>query len=163
MAYETELIKKTREYVEKYLHDNINEQLYYHNFKHLQDVATAALEIGQATHLTPEQLETVLVAAWFHDVGYSMGWENHELTSKNLAAEFLRSQGVDEKRIADIGGCIIATKMPQRPTNIMEEVLCDADLHHIASEEFITKSEMLRREISARNETEVVQGKPPVP
>jgi predicted metal-dependent HD superfamily phosphohydrolase len=155
MAFETELTKKSREYVEKYLHENFNEQLYYHNFKHLQDVAAAALEIGQATELTQDQLETVIIAAWFHDTGYSKGWENHEFTSKNLASEFLRSLGVDEKKIADIGGCIIATKMPQRPTNIMEEVLCDADLNHVASEEFFTKSEMLRREISARNETNI--------
>ncbi len=155
MIFETELIKKSRDFVEKYLQENSNEQLYYHNFKHLQDVAEAATEIGQATQLTNDQLETVIIAAWFHDTGYSKGWENHEFTSQALATEFLRSLGVDEKKITDIGGCIIATKLPQRPTNIMEKVLCDADLNHISSEEFFTKSEMLRKEISARNATDI--------
>ncbi len=153
--FETELIKRSRDFVEKYLQENINEQLYYHNFKHLQDVADAANEIGQATNLNHDQLETVIIAAWFHDTGYSQGWENHEFVSKNLAAKFLQTQGVSEEKISAIGGCIIATKMPQRPTNLMEEVLCDADLNHISSEEFFTKSEMLRKEISARNDTDI--------
>lgn len=155
MAFETELTRKSSEYVEKYLRENINEQLYYHNFKHLQDVTTAAVDIGQAMNLSKDQLETVIVAAWFHDTGYCKGWENHEITSKNLAAEFLRSQGVNEKKIEEVSGCIIATKMPQRPTNIMERVLCDADLNHIATEEFFAKSEMLRKEISARTDSNI--------
>ncbi len=155
MTFETELTKKSREYVEKYLHDHINEQLYYHNFKHLQDVTQAAIEIGLESKLNEDQMETVIIAAWFHDTGYCRGWENHEITSKTLASEFLRSQGAGEKKIAEVSGCIIATRMPQRPTNILEQVVCDADLNHISTEEFFNKSELLRQEISARNDANI--------
>ena len=155
MVFETDLTTKSRDYVEKFLQENTKDQLYYHDFQHSRDVADAVVEIGKATKLSDPELETVVIAAWFHDTGYLMGMENHEVQSKNIATDFLRSQGVDEKKIADVAGCIIATKMPQRPTNIMEAVICDADLHHLSSEEFFTKSELLRKELSVGRNREI--------
>jgi predicted metal-dependent HD superfamily phosphohydrolase len=159
MVFETDLTRKSRDYVEKFLQENTKDQLYYHDVQHSRDVAEASIEIGKATRLSDEELEIVVIAAWFHDTGYLQGMENHEVESKNIATDFLRTQGVDEKKIADVAGCIIATKMPQRPTNIMESVLCDADLHHLSSEEFFTKSELLRKELSAGRDHEIKDSK----
>jgi predicted metal-dependent HD superfamily phosphohydrolase len=155
MVFETELTRKSRDYVEKFLQENIKDHLFYHDFQHSRDVAEATIEIGKANNLSDDDLETVIIAAWFHDTGYLLGMDNHETESKNIASEFLRSMGVNEKKIAEVGGCIIATKMPQRPTNLMEEVLCDADLHHLSSDEFFAKSELLRKELSARSDKEI--------
>ncbi|HLF33728.1 MAG TPA: HD domain-containing protein, partial [Cyclobacteriaceae bacterium] len=125
MVFETDLIRKSREYVEKFLKENTKDHFYYHDFQHFSDVAGAAVEIGKASNLSEAQLETVVIAAWFHDTGYFTGKDNHEIAGKDIAVEFLRSLKVDEQKISEVAGCIIATKMPQRPTNIMEEVLCD--------------------------------------
>ena len=145
MGFETELTRKTRDYVDQFLRENMKEPLPYHNFNHLEDVVHASIEIGQAMKLIEDQLEMVVIASWFHDIGYYKGWEDHELTGREIAGKFLRSQGVSEKKIEEVGGCILATRLPQRPTNILEKVVCDADLHHISSEEFFDKSELLRR------------------
>jgi predicted metal-dependent HD superfamily phosphohydrolase len=45
-----------------------------------------------------DQLETVLIAAWFHDTGYFKGKINHEQESRNIAENFLREQGIGEKK-----------------------------------------------------------------
>ena len=155
MAFETDLIRKSREFVEKFLQDKLSDDLYYHDLKHTREVVEAAEKIGRAENLTDDELETVIIAALFHDTGYYKGSEKHEIISKDIATEFLRDNKIEEKKIADIGGCIIATKLPQRPTNKMEEVLCDADLYHVANHDFFEKSELLRKELAAREEVDI--------
>lgn len=41
----------------------------------------------------------------------------------------------------------MATKLPSNPTNILEKIICDADLHHLSSENYFTRSELLKNEI----------------
>jgi predicted metal-dependent HD superfamily phosphohydrolase len=155
MILDTDLLDKSKEYVESFLEKNLSSEIFYHDLEHTQEVVKAASEIGHASGLTDDQLETVLIAAWFHDTGYYRGKRDHEKESKNIAEEFLRSQGIDERKIADVGGCIIATKIPQRPTNLMEEVLCDADLYHLSTSDFFIKSELLRKEFSITGNNEI--------
>ena len=42
--------------------------------------------------------ENLLIAGWFHDVGYIKGCENHEENSAKIAAEFLENQILDNER-----------------------------------------------------------------
>ncbi|MBR9999460.1 MAG: HD domain-containing protein [Cyclobacteriaceae bacterium] len=155
MILETDLIDKSKEYVESFLEQNLSNEIFYHDLEHTREVVNAVIEIGQASGLTRDQLETVLIAAWFHDTGYFKGKINHEKESKSIAENFLRDQGINEKKISEVGGCIIATKIPQRPTNLMEEVLCDADLYHLSTSEFFRKSELLRKEFSLTGNNEI--------
>jgi predicted metal-dependent HD superfamily phosphohydrolase len=155
MTLDTDLLDKSREYVESFLEENLSNEIFYHDLDHTQEVVKAASEIGQACGLNKDQLETVLIAAWFHDTGYYKGKRDHEKESKFIAEEFLHDQGINEKKIAEVGGCIIATKIPQRPTNLMEEVLCDADLYHLSTSEFFKKSELLRKEFSLTGSDEI--------
>jgi predicted metal-dependent HD superfamily phosphohydrolase len=148
MDTESQLLQKSRIYVEEFLKDNLSKGIYYHDLEHTQEVVEAAEEIGFASNLSEEQLETVLIAAWFHDTGYYKGMQDHEVNSKEVAEDFLRKEGVNDKKINDVSGCILATMIPQHPTNIMEEVLCDADLYHVSTKEFFKKSELLRKEFS---------------
>ncbi len=155
MTLETDLLDRSKEYVESFLEQNLSDEIFYHDLEHTHEVVKAADEIGRASGLTDDQLETVLIAAWFHDTGYFKGKINHEKESKNIAEEFLRDQGINEKKVTEVGGCIIATKIPQRPTNLMEEVLCDADLYHLSTSEFFRKSELLRKEFSLTGNNEI--------
>jgi len=148
MEAESALLQKSKKYVESFLKENLTDGIYYHDLEHTQEVVNASLEIGIASNISDEELEIVLIAAWFHDTGYFKGMENHEEISKAVAEKFLKQEGVQESKIAAVGGCILATKIPQTPNNIMEEVLCDADLYHVSTREFFTKSELLRKEFS---------------
>lgn len=143
---QTELLIKVQEYAEGIL-KKLPVELIYHNAQHTHHVVKKAEEIGKASDLSDKSLETILIAAWLHDIGYQEGCINHEERSKLMAKTFLLGLEVPEKRIEKVLGCIEATKMPQNPQNKKEMILCDADLSHLASPDFMNYSEALRVEL----------------
>lgn len=149
VAEETALIKSTRAYAESILEKKMPSHMCYHDIQHTRDVVSASYEIAKALNLSEEQIETILLGAWLHDTGYQNGRsDHHEDESINIAREFLTRENVDPARIDKVVGVIEATKMPQKPTNIIEEVICDADLYHLASDQYFEKSEQLKTEMS---------------
>lgn len=120
----------------------------YHDTQHTRDVVSASYQIAKAVNLSEDQTETILLGAWLHDTGYFQGKsDNHEEESIRIAKEFLIELGMTPARIEEVIGIIAATKMPQEPKNLLEEVICDADLYHLASAEYFEKSEQLKREM----------------
>src|SRR5690606_37012723 len=92
---------------------------------------------------------------YFHDIGYcGYGKEGHEERSADIAEAFLKEKMVDAKVIAAIRECILATKMPQTPKNLLEEIVCDADLFHFGSEYFDIRNKLMRQEAEAYGHTE---------
>jgi len=144
------LIHKARVHVEALLKAAKPEWVRYHNFEHAKAVAKASKTIGAACRLSAEELEGVILAAWFHDAGYVKAIEGHEEKSVEIATSFLRGNGYPQEKIARVAGCIRATKMPQNPKTLMEQVLCDADISHLASKDFLEVSELIRLEIEHR-------------
>jgi predicted metal-dependent HD superfamily phosphohydrolase len=130
----------------------------FHTFEHAETVVKACKEIGVASRLSDEEIEIVMLAAWFHDTGYVETVEGHEEKSVEIAVSFLRETGFSENKIAQVAGCIRATKMPQAPKTPLEQLVCDADIAHLASREFLRVSELIRFEIEhqmGRNLSEI--------
>ena len=145
-----ELLTKATAYVEGLFRAKKPDWVKFHTFRHARAVAKACQEIGAACRLTEEDLETVTFAAWFHDTGYLEGIDGHEEKSVQIAAAFLRDNGYPEEKIAQVAGCIRATQLPQNPKNLLEQVLCDADIAHLASQDFFEVTELIRSEIEHR-------------
>ncbi len=82
-----------------------------------------------------------------HDIGYIKQCEGHEEASAEMAANFLRSNNYPINKIAIVKDLIKVTRIPQRPKNLLQEIICDADLHHLGVKDFADKGEMLRCEI----------------
>jgi predicted metal-dependent HD superfamily phosphohydrolase len=122
----------------------------YHDLQHTQKVAAAAEQMAHHYHLNERDFFVVTTAAWFHDAGYYVDAQNHEQKGAELAADFLRKQGLSEGDIDAVAKCILATRMPQNPTNLLEEIVCDADLFHLGTEEFGNNNKKMRRELEAR-------------
>lgn len=118
----------------------------YHNLKHTESVVAAVDEICSALNVAPGDREMLMLAAWFHDVGHVEGSEGHEKRSAKMAEEFLLRHRYDRKRIDGVISAIAATKMPQSPSNKLDEILCDADLSYVGSPDAIGMTELLRRE-----------------
>ncbi len=148
MGFETALIGRVKEHVGLFIAEHFTEKICYHNIDHTLDVVEASEMIGRACGLADNQLELVIIAAWFHDTGYYLGNENHELESARIARRFLSDEKLSFQAIDAIINCIHATKIPQDPKNLMEQVLCDADLYHLSTAHFFTKSELLRKELT---------------
>lgn len=129
-------------------------ELLYHNLVHTREVVEAVQLMHGFYQLSSEEDLAVQVAAWWHDVGYLYGPpENHEARSAEKAREFLTDLNAGESIIVKVEACIMATRMPQKPTGLMEEVICDADLFHLGTTAFKENSKMLRREIELINGT----------
>jgi predicted metal-dependent HD superfamily phosphohydrolase len=144
---ETDLIRKAKSYAEEVL-SKMPETYAYHNLKHTRTVVSAAELIGQKTNLSADDLETVIIAAWLHDIGYIKGSKKHESISAQRAIELLSEWKAPSQKIEAVRKTIVATQMPQQPSNPLEEVLCDADLFHLSTNELEECSTLLRREMA---------------
>ncbi len=118
----------------------------YHNYKHTEDVVEAIKKIGNKTGLSEEELEIVTLAGWFHDAGFTEKSDNHEDVSIEIARKFLKENNYKEENIEKVVSCINSTRFPQTPKNILDEVLCDADLYHLGTKDNESKSDLLRVE-----------------
>lgn len=147
---QSDILHSVEEHVRKIFKEKFHPDHIYHSIKHTTSVVKAAEKIGKASDLPEEDMEILIIAAWFHDIGYSESFENHEELSANSAQEFLSSVQYPEKKINRIKSAIMATRLPQSPKDKMEEVLCDADLHHLGSEDFFDKNELFRVELERR-------------
>jgi len=128
----------------------------YHNLEHTQNVVKQAKKIGMETGLSPEEMENLILAAWFHDTGYYENFAKHEEISATHARKFLEEKNYPEEKIKQITNAIAHTKMPHLPCD--EKVcnaLCDADLHHLSSKNYMKTSEKLREERSGILQHEV--------
>lgn len=147
IAQESSLLQQTQIYAESLL-KNLALDYTYHNLSHTRAVVAFANEIADHEKLSDTDRETVLIAAWLHDVGYNSGCDNHEANGIDMARPFLEKQRLSPKRIDEITACIQATKMPQNPQGKrLPEVLCDADLGHLSTDDFLEHSENLRQEL----------------
>ena len=146
--FSTPLIEKTKEYVNGLFANNFSEDICYHNIDHTLDVVEGVKIIASKSNVNLKDLETLIIAAWFHDSGYFMGSENHEFASANLASSFLSEKGVDLETVIKVRNCILCTCIPQKPVTLLEKIICDADMFHLASENFFQKTELLRLELT---------------
>ena len=144
------ILRDARAFVKATLVGNLESWVSYHDYRHTAETFRACREIGKANRLAPAELEIALLAALFHDVGYTETVKGHEKRSAAIATRFLRSRGYPVKAIKAVRGCIMATEMPQRPKNAMEDVVCDADMIYVGTNEFFRKNELLKEEIEGR-------------
>ncbi|ASZ10954.1 HD domain-containing protein [Chitinophaga pendula] len=148
------IIDAAQQFVEAQYQQHPHPRLIYHNLIHTRQVVQATSQIAAHYHLEGDDLEAVYVAAWFHDIGYLSGpGQQHEERGAEAAVSFLRQQGVAEALQEKVSGCILATRMPQVPTNLIEQITCDADLFHLGSPAFKDRNKLLRKE------AEMVAGK----
>ncbi|NTV46565.1 MAG: HD domain-containing protein [Chlorobiales bacterium] len=146
MSENNQLIHKASDYIFELFKQTLPENCVYHNFNHSYEIAEACRKIGAGMNLANEDIEIAVLAAWFHDAGHVKTYEGHEEKSVEIAREFLQKNKYPEDKIAVIADCIMATRMPQSPKNVLEEVVCDADMMHIGGKKYFEKSELLRIE-----------------
>ncbi len=142
----TNLSESAQEFAEDVL-QNLPEEFSYHNLMHTQEVVKAIEVISEHEKTSEQDIELLKVAAWFHDLGYDCDENNHEEESVKMMEEKLTEWGASQSEIDVIGEIIMSTKMPQTPKNALSEIMCDADLYHLSTDSFESKSESLRMEI----------------
>ncbi|MGZ5221472.1 MAG: Pycsar system effector family protein [Chitinophagaceae bacterium] len=140
-------LQKIRQHVVQYFKSNENQKLVYHNLAHTEAVVFNASKIAGHYQLGDKETFIVITAAWFHDTGYFNGDPgDHEIRGADIAARFLKEIGIDDETILAVRKCIIATRMPQSPQNLPEQIVCDADLYHFGTDYFPERNKLMRKE-----------------
>jgi adenylate cyclase len=125
--------------------------LFYHNVKHTVDVVTEVELIGWAEGCNDEEILLLKTAALFHDAGHTIAYDDHEYHGTVLAREMLPDYGYSEGQIERICRIIMSTKLPPKPSDLLEQIICDSDLDYLGRSDFIPVSNTLFEELKAQN------------
>jgi predicted metal-dependent HD superfamily phosphohydrolase len=140
------IVKQASEYVFRLFKEQLSKKLVYHNYRHTFETANEARQLGDMYKLSPEELQDLELAAWFHDTGYVTKYDGHEEESVRFATSWLQEKQYPAERIARISDCIMATKHTTTPTTLLQEILVDADMSNIGRDTFFATAELLRVE-----------------
>jgi len=150
------LLQKAQQYIDQYFASQVHRQLPYHNKSHTERVVDAVIKIANHYQLNEHDFFVVTIAAWFHDMGYYSGAANeHEANGAAMAAVFLRQHAADDASIEQVKNCILATRMPQMPSNLLEQIVCDSDLFHLGTKDFPELNKLMRKEAEERAGKEI--------
>jgi adenylate cyclase len=133
------------------LERELPDYLFYHNVKHTVDVVTEVELIGWAEGCSDEEILLLKTAGLFHDVGHTVAYDNHEYYGTVIAREMLPEFNYSPKQIDIICEIVMSTKLPPRPTTLLEEIICDSDLDYLGRSDFIPVSNTLFEELKAQN------------
>lgn len=129
------------------LKNELSAKLTYHNFWHThEDVLPASQRLARSMGVSAEDLQLLEVAAVFHDFGFLEKRANHEMVGARMVAQVLPGFGFSGRQIEAVIGMIMATRLPQSPCNLLEEILADADLAVLGRQDFMVRNAALRQE-----------------
>lgn len=140
------LLIEVEKYVSSLLREELAPEFIYHNLGHTQRVVKRTSEINEGTDIDDESAEDLMLAAWFHDVGYTKGCNEHEESSIVIATEYLKERDFDSKRLEHVNALIRSTKMGTVPETLAEKILNDADNSHFGKKGYVEICELLRQE-----------------
>jgi len=139
-------VDKVRAYVTKRMKEELPLDLCFHDWDHTSVVVNACHRIATTSQISEPDCEILMIAAWFHDLGFIYQYQGHEKESQKMAKSFLRSTDFNDKRLHEVISCIEATRMPQSPKTFLERILCDADMAHLGSSDYLNRLVLLRKE-----------------
>jgi predicted metal-dependent HD superfamily phosphohydrolase len=145
------IYRKTEAYITDLFEKQDSAELVFHNLDHTKTVVQRVKEIAAHHELGERDMMVLFVAAWFHDAGYLFtGAAGHEEKSAELARSFLGNQVNEPDFVKDVEACIMATKYPRNPANLLEEIICDADTYHLGTKEFKNTNKQVYKEIKLK-------------
>lgn len=138
------------------LQANLPTNLYYHNVKHTIDVIFIVAEIANKEGVNDEEMLLLKCSALFHDTGFMVTYDNNEEVGVNIATQTLKKYKFSDEQIQTVKRLILSTKMPHNPKDLLEKIICDADLDYLGRPDFIPISQNLFRELFERGKVDTI-------
>ena len=76
----SDLVQQASEYVFELFKRELSSKFVYHDFEHTSFVASNTEEIAGHYEISGESLENLMLAAWFHDIGYIKSYDNRKIS-----------------------------------------------------------------------------------
>lgn len=140
------LLIEAKEFITKLFKERLDSKYSYHNLEHTKCVVMGIETICKAEKIDQEKITALLLAGWFHDIGYIDGRENHEKRGVKIALDFLQNKNISDNIQQKVSDIILATTFNYTPKNILEKIIKDADNAHLANENYPVSLEKLRKE-----------------
>ena len=146
------LYKKIENYVTGLYETLQDDTLLFHNLKHTQSVVERTKEIAGHYHVNEKEMLILYTASWFHDTGYLFTEPaKHEAMSADVMKKFMADHTNDTELINEILQCIMATKSPRDPKNLLQQIICDADTYNLGTKEFKDTNKRVLKELKLKN------------
>jgi len=138
---------KAERHIMNILEEQLSPNLHYHSINHTKDVTSAVERLALMEGITDEDLFLLKSAATYHDAGFVEQYDKNEEIGMRMAREILPKYGYSQDQIDVIDGLIKATEIPQSPNNLLQQIMCDADLDYLGRDDFHDIASLLRREL----------------
>jgi len=141
----TRLIADITQYVENMLSGLQGH--FYHHFWHALEISARSVEIAKKEGRNQHEQELLEIAWLFHDVGFIERYEKNEPIWAEIAKQYLTNIHYPTHDTETIVRLILATDMYIPATDILENIIKDADIDNLGRDDFWEKWEWLRQEI----------------
>jgi uncharacterized membrane-anchored protein YitT (DUF2179 family)/predicted metal-dependent HD superfamily phosphohydrolase len=135
--------EEARTFLLNKLENELPPELIYHNINHTLEVLTSAEDLAGMENISGQELLILKTAALFHDAGFLQLYDGHEEISCQLATSLLPQFDYTDDNIRKICRLIKATQIPQHPLDKKAEILCDADLYYLGTNDYTQNAENL--------------------
>ncbi|MEO6949524.1 MAG: Pycsar system effector family protein [Ginsengibacter sp.] len=143
--------KRIEDYVTGLFNQMHSPKLIYHNLDHTKAVVKHTQEIAGHYNVSEGEMLILFASAWFHDTGYLFTEpEKHEEMSVEVMRKFMNDIIENQDTIDQIAGCIMATKAPYNPRNLLQQIICDGDTYHLGTKNFKSTNKAIYEELKLR-------------
>lgn len=149
------LVPLAENFVINLFNEKLDSKFLYHNLSHTQRVVEKAKDLAELKKINSNDLEVLLVAAWFHDIGYTIDPKNHEEESIKIVTPFLKENNSSADYITKVSNLILVTKLHNKPNTYLEKIIRDADCSHIGSKNYEEISLLFQKELELTNNTQI--------
>jgi uncharacterized protein len=130
-----------------HLQQNLPDRLPYHDVDHTRSVVVpATARLASAHNLGHEDTQLLLTAAWYHDTGFTVQYEDNERLGAALAGDTLPQFGYTPAQVERVQQLIMATQISHTPQDMAETIIADADLDMLGRSDFLISAANLRQE-----------------
>ena len=140
--------RQMREHIMNRLKSLLPENLSYHKLRHSLDVEKAVKRFSKLEGIENEEITLLKTAALFHDAGFIVQYDDNEDFAIEMVKSMLPNFGYSQKQIEIIATIINSTKPSVKPTNILEEIMSDADYDYLGRSDYTVIANKLREEMT---------------
>lgn len=123
------------------------EDILYHDVAHTLNVEKAALRYALLEGLKENEIMLLQTAVLYHDAGFIIQYDDNEEFAIQLAKSTLPTFGYSTEQIQTVCSIILSTSYQTKPTNILEEIMCDADHDYLGRADYHSIVKKLRTEL----------------